>query len=85
MNTPVVIRIPEEEKLCLELLAMNNKTTITNITRRAIAEYVKKQKAKKQPNLLLELAKIGEDSGIHGPKDLSTNYKKYLYGTKRIE
>lgn len=85
MSTPLVIRLPEEEKLGLELLAMQNQLTLTDIARTAIKEYLKKQKTKGQPNLLLELSKIGEESGIPGPKDLSANYKKYLYGSKRIE
>lgn len=82
MNT-LVVRIPEEQKIALKLLAGSKNVSVAKITRKAIEEYVSKMVGGKE-NLLLKLAKIGESRKIPAsPKDLSQNYKQYLYGRVR--
>lgn len=78
MNT-LVVRIPEEQKIALKLLANSKNLSVARITREAIEEYISKM-AKSEENLLLKLAKIGERKKVTVPKDLSRNYKQYLYG-----
>lgn len=79
MNT-LVVRIPEEQKIALKLLAGSKNVSVAKITRKAIEEYVSKMVGGEE-NLLLKLAKIGESKKTpDSPKDLSQNYKQYLYG-----
>lgn len=79
MNT-LVVRIPEEQKIALQLLAGSKHVSVAIITRKAIEEYVSKMVGGKE-NLLLKLAEIGESKKVTtAPKDLSQNYKQYLYG-----
>lgn len=76
----LVVRIPEEQKIALKLLAGSKNVSVAKITRKAIEEYISKMVEHKE-NLLLKLAKIGESKKIPAsPKDLSQNYKQYLYG-----
>lgn len=75
----LVVRIPEEQKIALKLLADSRNLSVARITREAIEEYVSKM-VKSKENLLLKLAKIGERKKVVAPKDLSRNYKQYLYG-----
>lgn len=80
MNTLLVVRIPEEQKIALKLLAGSKNVSVAKITRKAIEEYVSKMVENKE-NLLLKLGRIGESKKkAVGPKDLSQNYKQYLYG-----
>lgn len=79
MNTLLVVRIPEEQKIALRLLANSKNVSVAKITRKAIEEYVSKMVGDKE-NLLLKLAKIGESKKTaSAPKNLSQNYKQYLY------
>ena len=78
--TTLVVRIPEEQKIALQLLAGSKNVSVAKITRKAIEEYVSKMIDGKE-NLLLKLAEIGESKKVAtAPKDLSQNYKQYLYG-----
>jgi len=80
MSVPLVVRIPKEQKMLLEILASNKNVSVAKITRKAIEDYVAKMD-KKEDNFLLRLAKIGESKKVpNAPKDLSENYKSYLYG-----
>lgn len=79
MNVQLVVRVPEEQKLMLEVIASNKQVSVGKITREAIKNYVAIE-TKSQKNLFARLAKIGRSKKvIQAPKDLSVNYKKYLY------
>ena len=79
MKNSLVIRIPEEQKLLLEAIANNNNVSVSEITRRAIQNYINFGKKGKE-NLFFALAKISKSKKIkNSPKDLSLKYKKYLY------
>lgn len=83
MNNPLVVRVSEEQKISLKILADSQNVSVAKITRKAIEEYISKT-AKDKGNLLVRLAKIGESKKLPGaPKDLSQNYKNYLYSKKR--
>ena len=78
MSAQLVVRIPEEQKLMLEIMAAGRQGSVAEITREAIDYYVKKHREEK--GLLARLAKIGEEKqSASGPRDLSDKYKKYLY------
>lgn len=78
MNT-LVVRIPEEQKIALKLLADSKNISVAKITRKAIEEFVSRE-IDNNEGLLLKLARIGESKITIAPKDLSQNYKQYLYG-----
>lgn len=82
--TQLVVRIPEEQKQLVVREAQRRGESLSAVVRRAIARYIEK-KGRGHHNELLELLAIAE-KGKHlkGPKDLSTNYKRYLYGDKRL-
>lgn len=83
MNTHLIVRLPEEQKMLLKVLADNRNVSVAEITRQAIREYFV-NKGKKRENFLFRLAKIGEaKKPAAAPKDLSENYKDYLYGKKQ--
>lgn len=83
--TQLIVRIPEEQKKALELEAQRTKETVSVLVRRAIARYVDEKRGKGNRNELLALLAIAEKGKhIKGPRDLSTNYKRYLYGDKRL-
>ncbi len=69
------IYLPEELKNKLERIALRNRTSMAEIIRKAVVKEV--DSASKQENPLAHLAKLKIKGG---PKDLSKNYKKYLYG-----
>lgn len=79
MSTQLVVRIPEEQKLILEILANNNQVSIAEITRLAIKNYIARM-TKDKKGLFIRLVEIGKSKKVvNAPKDLSENYKKYLY------
>lgn len=78
MTTQLVVRVPEEQKLMLQIIASNKQVSVGEITRLAIRDYVAKT-AKSKKDLFARLTKIGKKKKIDAPKDLSQNYKKYLY------
>lgn len=83
--TQLVLRIAEEQKQFLALEAQHQGETISHVVRRAIAHYVENKRKGGTKNELLALAQIGKRfKGKKYPTDLSANYKRYLYGDKRI-
>ncbi|MDO8452078.1 MAG: hypothetical protein Q7S76_04390 [bacterium] len=82
--TQLVVRIPEEQKQMLTLIAQQERQPLSQIVRRALDTFVASKKRGKK-NDLLQLVAIAEKyKGPIGPRDLSTNYKRYLYGDKRL-
>lgn len=83
--TQLIVRIPEEQKQILEREAQRGGETVSVVVRRAITRYVEEKRGRGNRNELLALLAIAEKGKyIKGPKDLSTNYKRYLYGDKRL-
>lgn len=83
--TQLVVRIPEEQKQVLAQEAQRRGETVSVVVRRAITRYVEKKRNRGNRNELLALLAIAEKGKhIKGPRDLSTNYKRYLYGDKRL-
>ena len=72
--------IPEDVLIELKKKAGKEKTTIADIVRNAISEFLGKEKAKDWINDPL-WKMIGSSSS--GDKDLSINHDKYLYGKGR--
>lgn len=82
--TQLIVRIPEEQKQALALLAQKKRQRLSDVVRTAIDGYLASHE-KTNRNELLALVKIANRyKGKKYPKDLSTNYKRYLYGDKRI-
>ncbi|MFH1561011.1 MAG: hypothetical protein ABID04_00310 [Patescibacteria group bacterium] len=80
MNSQLVVRIPEEQKLMLETLAYNSQSSISRVVRTALFDFIEKKTKTDKENLFVELAKVGKGKKVSGaPKNLSANYKKYLY------
>lgn len=82
--TQLVVRIPEEQKQMLTLIAQQERLPLSNVIRRALNDFVTAKKSEKKNDLLRLLAIANKYKGPVGPRDLSTNYKRYLYGDKRI-
>lgn len=81
--TQLVIRIPEEQKQMLILIAQTERQPLSRVVRIALDKFIAKKKD--QHNDLLKLLEIANRyKGPVGPRDLSTNYKRYLYGDKRL-
>ena len=82
MMQPVVIRIPDEEKRLLQLEAKNQGVPVSAVARKAIKTYLqKKPKQLTGVEVLLKWATRAEKyKSRYKDKNLSTNYKKYLYG-----
>lgn len=78
MTTQLVVRVPEEQKLMLQIIASNKQVSMGEVTRLAIKDYVARE-TKSKGDLFTRLAKIGKKKKVDAPKDLSQNYKKYLY------
>lgn len=83
--TQLVVRLPEEQKQILIQEAQRKGETVSVLVRRAIARYIEKKLSRGNHDELLALLAIAEKGKhIKGPRDLSTNYKRYLYGDKRL-
>ncbi|MBI3577447.1 hypothetical protein HY086_05415 [Candidatus Gottesmanbacteria bacterium] len=81
--TQLVVRIPEEQKQMLMLIAQTERQPLSRVVRGALDTFITAKKH--QHNDLLRLLEIANKyKGPVVPKDLSTNYKRYLYGDKRI-
>ncbi|MEK6590181.1 MAG: CopG family transcriptional regulator, partial [Nitrospinota bacterium] len=72
--------IPEDVLIELKKKAGKEKTTVADIVRNAVSEFLGKEKAKDWINDPL-WNMIGSSSS--GDKDLSINHDKYLYGKGR--
>ncbi len=82
--TQLVIRLPEEQKQMLTFIAQQERQPLSRVVRKALDNFVAAKKRKKK-NDLLRLVEIAyKYKGPAEPKDLSTNYKRYLYGVKWI-
>lgn len=79
---PVVVRLPDEERRLLKIEAQNQGVPVSEVARKAIKNYLKqKPKQKSGAEVLLEWATRTEKyKSKYKDKNLSTNYKKYLYG-----
>jgi len=63
----------------LEIIANSKNVSVAQITRIAIKDYVAKTRGEK--DLFAKLAAIGRSKKVaNAPRDLSENYKDYLYG-----
>ncbi len=82
--TQLIVRIPEEQKQALSLLAQQERQPLSFVVRKALDEYVALKKRGKKNDLLTLVAIAHKYKGPTGPRDLSSNYKRYLYGDKRI-
>ena len=83
--TQLVVRIPEKQRQALELEAQRSGETVSQVDRRGIFHQVEEKRKKNNLAELAELLAIAEKGKhIKSPKDLSTNYKRYLYGDKRL-
>lgn len=82
MMQPVVIRLPDEEKRLLQLEAQTQGLPVSALARKAIKKYLqKKPKQLSGVEVLLKWATRAEKyKSKYKDKNLSTNYKKYLYG-----
>lgn len=72
--------IPEETHNELFFLAIRSKKTISQLIREILKEGIAQKKTVKKVDTLEKLANYGETAG---PKDLSSNLDKYLYGQKK--
>lgn len=84
MKQPFVVRLDEKDKTLLELEAQRQKLSVAEILRTATKQYLENQPIKKTgAEVLLKWARRSEKYSSHyQDKDLSTNYKQYLYGPK---
>lgn len=87
MQTQLVIRLPKHKKALLANLAQLKGESLSALVRQAINSYLAKNKSKE--NNLMDLAAISEQKRnqskkpqAQAPKDLSTNYKRYLYSNQ---
>ena len=82
MMQPVVVRLPDEERRLLKIEAQTLGVPVSEVARKAIKTYLKKKPRRKSgAEVLLEWAKRAEKyKSRYGDTNLSTNYKKYLYG-----
>ena len=80
MVSTIVVRLPADQKQMLSLAAKKKRQSVSAVVRTALEEHFQ-QNIRKDKNLFLELAKIGKSARVkNAPRDLSKNYKKYLYG-----
>ena len=83
--TQLVVRIPEEQKQMLVLEAQRKGESVSEVARRALARYIEEKSGQGHRDELLDLLAIArKGKHIKGPKDVSSHYKRYLYGDKRL-
>ena len=85
MMQPIVLRLPNDDRRLLELEAKQEGVPMAEVARKAIKAYLKdKPKQKSAAEVLLgwALRKDKKYKSSFKDKDLSTNYKEYLYGAK---
>lgn len=84
MKQTFVLRLDKEDKDLLELEAKRQKQSVAEILRIATKQYLENQPIKRTgAEVLLKWARRSEKYSSHyQDKDLSTNYKQYLYGPK---
>lgn len=74
----------KDDSLIKQLWALAQKDDVSRaeILRQAIAkglEVIRKQRSS-SANVLLKIAELGEKNRVRGPRDVSTNLDKYLWG-----
>lgn len=73
--------LPKELYQSVSLVAKREKKTKAEVIRKALEEGLKKtSRTKNAGDVLLEIARVAEKLNAKGPKDLSQNIDKYLYG-----
>ncbi len=77
MSAQLIVRIPEQQKLFLQIMAQQQDLPVSELVREAITNYLKRKQDK--TNVLLKLADIGEQKKSTAPKNLSSKYKDHLY------
>lgn len=85
MMQSFIIRLPDEDRRLLELEAKKEGSSVAAVARKAIRIYLEeKPKQKSGADVLLEwvFKKNKKYKSSFKDKDLSTNYKDYLYGSK---
>ena len=84
MMQPIVLRLPDDDRKLLELEARQEGIPMARVARKAIKAYFKKKpKQKSGAEVLLDWAKKAKKyKSNFKDKNLSTNYKEYLYGPK---
>jgi len=85
MMQPIIIRLPDEDRRLLELEARQEGVVMAEIVRLAIKTYLKRKPKKPHAaEILLKwaLRKDKKYKSSFKDKDLSANYKDYLYGPK---
>lgn len=84
--TQIVVRLPAEDKKWLELESQKQDKTLSELVREAVellqnTHSKKRQKRKPFSDLIALSDELRKKHKIKsGPTDMSTNYKKYLYG-----
>lgn len=73
------IYLPKELYQEIGWLAKKEKKAKAQVIREALEKDVKKRQGS-VGKALLELAELGKKLNLRGPKDLSINHDKYLYG-----
>lgn len=84
MMQPLVIRLSQEDRKALELLAREEDTSIAEVARKSIKATIKKSK---KADSFLDFLDLWDEENkkvksLYHDTDLSTNYKQYLYGPK---
>ena len=84
MMQPIVLRLPNEDRRLLEIEANQKGVPMAEVARKAIKVYLKgRPKRKSAADIMLEWPKKGKKyKSSFKDKNLSTNYKEYLYGPK---
>jgi hypothetical protein len=80
--TQMVLRLPNAQKAELQHQAELENTTLSDLVRSVLDNYLQASSKKKTYTILSDLAKMAKNAPKSGPKDLSTSYKEYLYGNK---
>ena len=81
---PIVIRLPDEDRMLLAIEAKREGKPVAEVARKAIRAYFKKTpKQESGAEVLLKWAKRSEKyKSLFKDENLSATYKEYLYGAK---
>ena len=84
MMQPIVLRLPNEDRRLLEIESNQKGVPMAEVARKAIKVYLNgRPKRKSAADIMLEWPKKGKKyKSSFKDKNLSTNYKEYLYGPK---
>ena len=73
------VYLTEQQYQQIRILAARGKKPAAEVTRELVDSGLKEQKMGSIGEALGELAKLGRELKLKGPKDLSKNIDKYLY------